>query len=208
MAKSKASELVRGAGMAADVWTRLDNAVRTLGGNEEDLHLLARQEGQPMIDMIAGLLVKAGTAARNVYPIIGEYDEDYGKLFTDLIVLGNYGYVNNDITPVNFPGECISGFDGVLVHFNRDIGSDEAVREMEQMGLRPATMVELLAFGARFPDVQREFPIVELSSSWVGPSGNRYVGYLSSWSDERRVHLDGWARDWYAPYRFLAVRKS
>ncbi len=208
MGKSTASELVRGAGMAADVWTRLDQAVRVLGGVEDDLHLLARQEGQPMIDMIAGLLVRAGAAARNVYPVIGEYGDDYALTFASLLAEGDYGYKNPNITPVNFPGVCISGFDAVPVSFNREIGSDEAVREMDQMGLRPATMLELLAFGAKFPDIQRKFPIVELASSWVAPGGYRCVGVLDRWSDRRKVFLADWAYDWHAASRFLAVRKE
>lgn len=208
MAKSTASELVRGAGMAADIWTRLDQAVRARGGIEDDLHLLARQEGQSVIDMIAERLVRAGAVARNVYPIIGEYGDEYSKLFVSLLEKGEYGYKNPNITPINFPGECISQFDAVLFHPNRDISSDDVLRELDEMGFRPATMIELLAFGVTFPDIQRDFPIVELASSWVDPDSVRSVGSLSYWAGRRSLRLHGWANDWNANCRFLAVRKS
>lgn len=206
MAKSKASELVRGAGMAADVWTRLAQEVKNQGGQEEDLHLLARDEGRSLIVMIAGLLVRAGAAVRNLYKIV----VDYSMSLANMILAGDYGYVNPNITAENFPvqGEGAIELDGVLVHFNRDIESDDAVKEMDQMGLRPATMAELLAFGAKFPEIQREFPIVGLGHSWMGPRGFRSVGYLDFWYGGRRVCLDRWAGAWDAFYRFLGVRKS
>lgn len=97
--KSKVSAMVSGAGMAADVWTRLDKAVKAQGGTDEDLHLLAREEGQAMIDQIAWLLVRAGAASRNVFPVT----LDYGQSLDQMIAAGNYDYRNDYITAENFP---------------------------------------------------------------------------------------------------------
>lgn len=204
--KSKVSAMVSGAGMAADVWTRLDRAVKAKGGVDEDLHLLARDEGQAMIDQIADLLVKAGAATRNAYPVT----VNYAVSLTDMIAAGKYGYANEYITAKNFPiqGEGEVNTEVVLVHFNRDITSEAVVTELAQMGLEPAKLEHLLAFGSKFPEIQREFPIVALGSSWVGSRGSRCVPFLDYWRAERRLHLYCWVDGWSGNYRFAAVRKS
>jgi hypothetical protein len=198
--------MVSGAGMAADVWTRLDRAVKAKGGVDEDLHLLARDEGQAMIDQIADLLVKAGAATRNAYPVT----VNYAVSLADMIVAGKYDYANEYITATNFPiqGEGEVNTEVVLVHFNRDISSEAAVTELAQMGLEPAKLEHLLAFGSKFPEIQREFPIVALGSSWVDSRGGRRVPCLGRWYAERRLFLYCWDGEWPGRYRFAAVRKS
>lgn len=203
--KSKVSAMVSGAGMAADVWTRLDRAVKAQGGTDEDLHLLACDEGQSMIDIIAGLLVKAGATARNAYPVT----IDYVQSLQDMIAAGKYDYANEHITAENFPvkGEGAVNAEVVLVHFDRPIESDDAVKELAQLGLEPAKLEHLLAFGAKFSKIQREFPIVGLGSSWVRPRGSRHVPCLREDSRMRSLDLYYWDAAWPARFRFAAVRK-
>jgi hypothetical protein len=64
----------------------------------------------------------------------------------------------------------------VLVHFNREMRSDEAIRELKKMNLRPIEVAELLAFGAAYPEKQVEYPIVALGSMYQGwsPSLDNY----------------------------------
>jgi hypothetical protein len=203
--KSKVSAMVSGAGMAADVWTRLDRAVKAQGGNDEDLHLLARDEGQPMIDQIASMLVRAGAATRNVYPVV----IDYGQTIDQMIEAGKYDYRNDNITVDNFPitGEGKVTSQLVLVHFNRDISSEDAVKEMAQMGLEPAKTEHLLAYGAQHWKRDPEL-VVALGSSWVDPDGDRSVPCLDGSYEDRRLSLRWWDDDWDDYWRFLAVRKS
>ena len=141
MSSSKASTLARGAGMAADVWTRLDSAVKAQGGTDEDLHLLAREAGQPMIDQIASLLVRAGAASRNVYPVT----VDYGQTLDQMIEAGKYDCWNDNITAENFPieGNGTVNTEVVLVHFDRAISSENALKTMEHMALEPAKPAHL-----------------------------------------------------------------
>lgn len=94
------------------------------------------------------------------------------------------------------------------MHFNRNIESDTALAELDKMGLRPATLPELLAFGAKYPDKQREFPIVALGSVWRDLCGDRVVAYLGCDSSKRDLYLDRLVYRWSAPFRFAAVRKS
>lgn len=203
--KSKVAAMVSGAGMAADVWTRLDRAVKAKGGCDEDLHLLAREEGQAMIDQIASLLVKAGAAQRQVYPVVIDFSQD----IVQMIEAGHYNWKNDSINAANFPivGEGKVTSQLVLVHFDRNISSEDAVKEMAQMGLEPAKTEHLLAYGAQH--WQRDpLLVVALGSVWVDPGGRRYVPYLYGDVGRRGLDLRWWGADWSAHWFFLAVRKS
>jgi hypothetical protein len=140
---------------------------------------------------------------------------DYTLSLSDMIKAGKYDWVNGNITDANFPrtkgkglavGQSAETIDAELIHFNRDISSDSAVAEMDKMGYRPATIEELLAFGASNPDIQKQFPIVALGSSCV-VHGSRRVVYLHGDGSERALDLSWWDDDWRGDYQFLAVRK-
>ncbi len=141
------------------------------------------------------------------FPVPAFPADDYHAQFALLIELGNFGRKNPNITSSDFPGECISAFEAILLHFNRHIESNEAVQEMDFIGVRPATMIELLAFRAAFLNI-RGFPIVELASFWEHRSGVRCVGCLRHYRHEREIRLSCWARGWGTLCRFLAVRKE
>jgi hypothetical protein len=130
-----------------------------------------------------------------------------GLSLREMVEAGHYDWVNDDITAERFPikgsGSVETSFE--LVHFNRNIESDEAVKEMAKRGLRPADLAELLAFGAAFPEEQRKYPIVELGSvARIG--GSRYVACLYRDDSRRSLSLLRWGGSWDADYRFLAVR--
>lgn len=76
-----------------------------------------------------------------------------------MIATGHYNHTNPDINDRNFPlqGEGEVPLDLILVHFNRDITSKDAIAELKQMGLRPATLPELLALGEKYPEEQRQY---------------------------------------------------
>ena len=95
----------------------------------------------------------------------------------------------------------------VLVHFNRDISSEDALKEMDALGLRPAKIEEPLAFGETHPDIQREFPIIALGSVWRGRNGDRGVPFLVGWGGRRGLRLDWFEVGWIGRCRFAAVRK-
>ncbi len=124
-----------------------------------------------------------------------------------MIASGRYDWVNSDIEK-NFSvkGNGRIELDTELIHFNRFIGSDEVLKELDRLGYRAATAEELLAFGAAYSEKQYEFPIVALGTVRHG-GGNRHVLYL--WDDRSKRDLDlGWFDyDWGGGYRFLAVRK-
>lgn len=133
---------------------------------------------------------------------------DYNQTLTEMINVGKYDWVNSNITQEHFPieGEAAQEVDLVLVHLNRWARTSEVEAEIKKQGLRPADLAELLAFGAKYPDVQKQFPIAALGSVWVSPSGNRYVPYLDgSWNGERGLDLRWYEDHWDDYWRFLAA---
>ena len=126
----------------------------------------------------------------------------------EMISAGKYDWVNDDITAERFPikGGMVAETSFELVHLDRNIESDEAVEELAMHGLRPADLAELIAFGAAFPEEQRQYPIVGLGSV-AGLGSDRCVVYLDGNDSELNLFLSRWDVIWDAGYRFLAVRK-
>ncbi len=137
---------------------------------------------------------------------------DYSRTVQEMINAGKYGWTNDNITEKHFPlptelnGKKVS-VSTKLFHFNRPINSQDAIKEMDKAGYRPATLAELLALGEKQPELQKEFPIVALGSLWADARGRRSVPYLLVHGYERRLNLYWFVLDWYVFCRFLAVRK-
>lgn len=94
------------------------------------------------------------------------------------------------------------------VHFNREIESDDAVAAMATLDppLKPAVHEDLIAFGTDHKEVQREFPVVQLGSSWEHPGYGRVVSTLHRDDSVRGLDLDDWRGEGRSRCRFLAVR--
>lgn len=134
---------------------------------------------------------------------------DYTKTLEQLISEGKYGKNHPEINDKNFPislemtGKKME-ISGKLFHFNRSISSDDVIFEMDKAGFRQATIRELLALGALFPDLQRQFTIVALNSYWRN-NKEHWVTSLRGNDSERWV---GSARGkWSDSCLFLGVRK-
>lgn len=136
---------------------------------------------------------------------------DYNMSLKDMIAAGRYDWVNDKIMAEYFPAVKRKGMKELavkLVHFNnRFISSDDAVKEMDNMGLRPATHEELLAFGAKYSDMRHKFPIVALGSLAQVEGGDPRALCLDRGGSKRGISLIWYAFDWDDKYRFLAVRK-
>ncbi len=147
------------------------------------------------------VITKGVTQQNNVLPI------DYRMSLQQMIAAGNYDWVNGDITTQRFP-HAQDGQTEItveLIHFDRTISSEDAIDELRHRGLRPATIAELLAYGARFPEEQRKFPIIALGSV-AGLGGGRDVPSLDGCGGGRDLGLDWWDGGWGGDCRFLAVR--
>ncbi len=134
---------------------------------------------------------------------------NYDLSLQEMIATGKYDLVNCNITQNHFPltgnGKIELLLD--LVHFGKTMSIDNVLQEFDRRGLRSAILPELIAFGAKFPEKQREFPIVALGSVWTGSNGYRLVPYLYGHGSEGGLYLHWYDYDWRDSYRFLAFRK-
>ena len=122
----------------------------------------------------------------------------------DLIKKHNFFRVSQEITAENFPDNGERGKDYKLFHFDKYISSEDAIKEMEKEGYRPANIYELL----EWKDWNNKGLVVALGSVWQDFDGFRPVAYLNSADSLRKLLLDIWGGDWPGYCRFLAVRKS
>lgn len=148
-----------------------------------------------------------GPNATGTYPVSVPYNGS--STIKELVAAGAFDWKNDDITDKHFPQEKTGAEDVEieLVHLDRDISTDDALVELDKRGLRPANPAELLAFGATFPEVQREFPFIALGQFWRDPNGNRRVVFLDGSGSLRRALLYWTGRDWHRFCRFAGVRK-
>jgi hypothetical protein len=149
--------------------------------------------------------VLATSAAQNLYSVT----VDHSRTVEEMVAAGKCDWSNSDISSKHFPSDKKGKVEVniELVHFNRTMESDEVLRELDKQDLRPATLPELLAFGATYPDKQREFPIVALGSVWRGLDGDRVVACLYGNAGDRGLGLDWFVYGWGDDCRFAAVRK-
>ena len=134
---------------------------------------------------------------------------DYSASVEQMIKAGKFDWFNDDVTSRHFPSneKGVAEVLVYLVNFNRDISSEDAVKELDRQGLRPATLRELLALGVAQPDLQRNNPIVALGSRWRDSIGRVLVPYLDGRGSSRFLYLDWWGGGWLSDWRFAAVRK-
>ena len=208
---AKQDAMMSGAGWLGSFASKLTKALRKLGVSNEQIHELVKDGDAPdaLVEKVAAVLAEAMRAAANLFRF--RVVVNYSQTLEQMIAAGRYDWKNPDITEKHFPiPPSKRGKEEVaieLVHFDRNMESDEVLRELDKAGLRSAELPELLAFGAAHPEKQREFPIVALGSVWQDRSGDRDVPYLWSNSGRRLLHLSWLGRRWDAYYRLLAVRK-
>ena len=144
--------------------------------------------------------------------VILDFAVDYTRTVAEMVAAGKYDWSNDDITSDRYPipkdkaGKS-EGINTKVFHFNRLISSKDAIKEMEKEGYRPATAHEIMAFGEKNPESQRQFPIVSLGSTWRIPDLLRYVLVLYESASKCKLDLSYWVGVWFDDYRFLGVRK-
>jgi hypothetical protein len=206
MAKKDVSAIVSGMGVGLSILTSFIEKARKRGLGDEVIHQLATPEGDLLLDKFVDLMEGSNGKPGSSFPITVNYDSRLERMIED----GKYDWKNPDITEKNFPSDAKGtvGLTIELVHFNKVMESDEIQKKLDKQGLRPATLPELLAFGAKYPEKQRELPIVALGSVWRGWDGYRNVAYLYRYGSGRDLRLGCLGDGWDAYYRFAAVRKS
>jgi hypothetical protein len=141
------------------------------------------------------------------YPII----VDYGKSVEEMVAAGQYDWEDGDITSKNFrkSGTGVVAVSTELVCLDKSISRPMSmVAHLKANGFRPATLAELLAFGATYPETQRQFPVVALGSSRYNSEGYRFFPRLDQNVYSRRLVMGTVSTAWWADIcRCLAVRE-
>lgn len=196
MARQK-SEFVSAIGVLFEIVKALAEEVYALGGSDNDLRRILKEH--ELRRNIAKLLV---ANISDAYPI-----DVPSSTISDLVRSGRYDWSNSDINDSHFKADEPHQAEVILRHFGKDMSTDNVLKVLDAEGLRPATMSELLTLGIKYPQLQMEFPIVELGSVWQLVSGHRFVGYLHRFGQKRKLYLNRFGFGWYKICRFAAVRK-
>jgi len=131
----------------------------------------------------------------------------YRQSLAEMVAAGEYAYPHSDITQNHFPVEPGKpAVEAVLVHLNRNASYELVLDGMKCQGLCPGTMVEGLAFGSQYPEIQRQFPILMLGSVWADPWYCGFVGCLWGNPAMRSLFLSWIGNRWCEGFRFLAIR--
>ncbi|MEK9131766.1 MAG: hypothetical protein AAB447_02570 [Patescibacteria group bacterium] len=195
-------------------WYQSTHTLRIIGDKDPSLEHIKHLHDGLLADLVEAVMNGAlpdREALRKVYglpPLKLMIVIDYGKTLEQVLEAGKYDWVNSDVTPDRFPikGTGVVEREAKIVHFGKDMSSEQVEAELEKKSLRPGTHEELLAFGSTYPEMQRKFPIVALGSSAV-VYGGRCVVYLIRVDSERRVGLGRWGGGWGGGCRFLAFAK-
>jgi hypothetical protein len=164
---------------------------------------------------LSGCMSQAERAALLAGPY--SLEVDYGKTVEQLLAEGGYNWVYYRITSAAFPDSSRgqARLSATLVPFSPQASIPYVLQEEEAAGLRPATLKELLTFGASYPEVQRRIPVIALGShadlliqvvdydsrgDWMFPfttivrKVKRLYPFLSDGLPGRTVNLD-WLED-------------
>lgn len=206
MAKQK-SDILSGMGSGYEIVKVIVDEVKNRGGGDDDVRkILSDRNLQTHIgDLIMGTYQQAVKPIPTTYPV----EIDYTDTFEQRLAAGRYDWKNSDITEKHFPvkGEGKVKLDLELAHYAKSMSTEAVLAAIDAQGYRPATIEELLAFGAKYPELQREFPIIALGSVWRDLNGRRDVAFLCGGGHERYLGLGRVEGDWGGHCRFLVVRK-
>lgn len=143
---------------------------------------------------------------RGPFPLV----VNWARPIEDLVSEGHYDDVTRNMLRAGLEVPEI-GFDrieGDLVSFTRRSSTDDILRALDRVDMRPAKFRELLVFGIKHPDIQREFAIVALGSI-SRFRGKDCLAYLHGDRYGRTLVLgvagDGWR---VKRYQFLAFPKE
>jgi hypothetical protein len=199
------SVLVSAAGWTGSLVERIVSALHEKGVSDEEIHALVVEDNSALLNKITDAIAEFAEQMKRIYAVT----VDFGMSIEDLLTFGKYDWVSSDITSGHLPTKRVGKMETTIefIHFGRNISSDDALKELDQMGYRPAEAHELLAFGAKYPGVQREFPIVALGSFWRESNSIRRVVCLYRRAMERRAGLCWFEGGWDGSWRFAAVKK-
>lgn len=95
--------------------------------------------------------------------------------------------------------------DVMTMNFNKNISSEDAVKEMDTLGVRPLTYEELIQYGIAHPSHQKQKRLVGLGSK--NSLGGWDAPFLDVAIVVRMLNAVRWDRGWADEFSFLVVCK-
>lgn len=140
---------------------------------------------------------------------------DYNRSVEEMVRAGKYDWLDtNVIDRYPIPKDKVGQSESIgteLLHLNRLIYYEDAIKEIANEGYRGATAHEILVFGENNLEMQEDFPIFSLESIWQIEAYRAVLAFYGGPSrslfnyDLNRTFLAG--GDFPAICRFLVVRK-
>jgi len=151
--------------------------------------------------------------------VISDFTVDYARTVEEMVAAGKYDSASDEITSFHYPipGDKIGKKEDISTRlFNlssiehkeyKVILREDAIEAMHKEGFRPATAHEIMAFGEKNPELQRQFQIYALGSCW---KDGLYYCFLLLTSNQlskpnRKLGLDK-EDGYYKGSRFLGVK--
>lgn len=147
-------------------------------------------------------------AVRSTYPVTVDYD----LFISEAVARGKYDGVDSiiDTCDVVNTREGIANISIDLISFDFcGISENQVCHNLYVKGYRPAELHEFLAFGEKYPDIQRKLAIFALGSS-LRSRGSYFFPCLCGTDYRRLLTIRRWggAADWTGGWCwFAAVRK-
>ncbi|MBM3206497.1 MAG: hypothetical protein FJZ43_02660 [Candidatus Staskawiczbacteria bacterium] len=132
------------------------------------------------------------------------------RTLREVLEAGCYDYLDNDLVNQKFISkeeQCGKHYICKPYYFDQVMEADQVEAKMKLDGYRPATIMALLSFGEKNPDLQRNFPIFALGSKTTvnGFVRSPYLGFFAT-SEYRTIGL-GPILKFHPRVRFLGVKE-
>ncbi|MFH1145845.1 MAG: hypothetical protein V1707_02690 [bacterium] len=134
---------------------------------------------------------------------------DYSLSLQEMIDEGKFSSTNEDIVEANFPlrekGKQKITIE--LKNFGKFMHPDDVLSDFDKKGLRPASLPELCALGAKYPGLKKKKLILALGSVWADPDSYCYYPCIHKDAEGRWLCLIAWHDGLDGHCWFATVRK-
>jgi hypothetical protein len=174
---------------------------------DADIALGWIQHGELLAQILREALASCILLPGKTYPVFVDYETQV----ENEVMSGGFDWANRDINSRNFPsrrkGSAEIAIQLINFRSQRSISTNDVLRKLDESGMRPAEILELLALGKRYPELIEKGPIVSLGSVWSSRPGDFYSPYLDGDRRRRYLYLIWFDRYWDESYQFAAVNK-
>lgn len=184
-----------------ELYSMTAHGIELSGCTEHDAHYLVGM-GEMYQSRVAGF-VQQLIGERNGELV--DLEIDTGQLIGAMITKGKYDWVHEGILNARWPMQTSykSLLPARLISLDGVYNCAEAIKNLESIGLRSLTIMELLTIGCTYPEKQRAYAIIAPGAVTI-VDGVNVVPYLSGGSRERKLGLN-WVGDGWGEYARFAV---